>query len=383
MPRPENFASYLDSVTASAASRARVAKANHARVDAASRAGTLTTRNAGIGAPSHARLGTANYPETAKADHVKADRAGEGTAAGAEVAKASRADMSTASYAAVGAPTDAKVGASGHAGVGAPNDAEVSTGIHAGVPETSHAEVSTAGVAIQRDTRPAPEVSRQIDQFGPLPIRVPPSSERKARRDRRRLGAGEGRAITLRWPIAFVLAAGLAWALTAAFAQQQPANPKPVAAAPAKSAPARPPSKQQSQQAQQQQPAAPPVSTEQTLYLIRSTLLTLNDANRSGNYTVLRDLGAPDFQARNTAADLSQSFSNLRRRNFDLYGAALLAPQLTAVPALDQRGFLHLTGFFPTRPQQIDFDLLFQDVGNQWRLFGIAINTPQASTAER
>jgi hypothetical protein len=46
-----------------------------------------------------------------------------------------------------------------------------------------------------------------------------------------------------------------------------------------------------------------PVSVEQALYLIRSTLLTLNDANRSGNYTVLRDLATPDFQARNTAAD--------------------------------------------------------------------------------
>ena len=69
-----------------------------------------------------------------------------------------------------------------------------------------------------------------------------------------------------------------------------------------------------------------PVSIEQALYLIRSTLLTLNDANRSGNYTVLRDLAAPDFQARNTAADLAQIFTDLRRRNFDLYGAALLAP---------------------------------------------------------
>ncbi|MBO0716057.1 MAG: hypothetical protein J2P55_01820 [Rhizobiales bacterium] len=124
-----------------------------------------------------------------------------------------------------------------------------------------------------------------------------------------------------------------------------------------------------------------PVSTEQALYLIRSTLLTLNDANRSGNYTVLRDLAAPDFQARNTAADLSQSFSDLRRRNFDLYGAALLAPQLTAVPALDQRGFLHLAGYFPTRPQQINFDLLFANVANQWRLFGIAVATPDAAAA--
>jgi hypothetical protein len=119
-----------------------------------------------------------------------------------------------------------------------------------------------------------------------------------------------------------------------------------------------------------------PVSIEQALYLIRSTLLTLNDANRSGNYTVLRDLAAPDFQARNTAADLGQIFSDLRRRNFDLYGAALLAPQLAAAPAIDADKRLRLTGFFPTRPQQINFDLSFQVAGGQWRLFGIAIATP-------
>ena len=121
-----------------------------------------------------------------------------------------------------------------------------------------------------------------------------------------------------------------------------------------------------------------PVSIEQTLYLIRATLLTLNDANRSGNYSVLRDLAAPDFQARNTAADLSQIFADLRRRNFDLYGAALLAPQLTAAPALDADGRLRLTGFFPTRPLQISFDLTYQVAGGQWRLFGISIATPEA-----
>jgi hypothetical protein len=123
---------------------------------------------------------------------------------------------------------------------------------------------------------------------------------------------------------------------------------------------------------------SPPVSPEQALFLIRSTLLTLNDANRSGNYGVMRDLAAPDFQARNTAADLAQIFADLRRRNFDLYGVALLAPELAAAPALDAEKRLHLTGFFPTRPQQIDFDLSFEVVGGQWRLFGIAVATPEA-----
>jgi hypothetical protein len=130
------------------------------------------------------------------------------------------------------------------------------------------------------------------------------------------------------------------------------------------------------------QPQNIPVSVEQAFYLIRSTLLTLNDANRSGNYSVLRDLAAPDFQAKNSAADLAESFADLRRRKFDLFAAALVAPELTAAPALDAKGMLRLTGHFPTRPQQIDFDLLFQNAGGQWRLFGIAVATPATAAAQ-
>ena len=125
-----------------------------------------------------------------------------------------------------------------------------------------------------------------------------------------------------------------------------------------------------------------PVSVEQAFYLIRSTLLTLNDANRSGNYSVLRDLAAPDFQAKNSAADLADSFADLRRRKFDLFVAALIAPQFTAAPVLDGKGMLRLTGHFPTRPQQIDFDLLFQNAGAQWRLFGISVAPPAATAAQ-
>jgi hypothetical protein len=126
----------------------------------------------------------------------------------------------------------------------------------------------------------------------------------------------------------------------------------------------------------------PQLTIEQVLYLIRSTLLTLNDANRSGNYSVLRDLAAPDFQARNSAADLALSFTDLRRRNFDLFAAALVAPQLTEPPATDADGRLRLTGVFPTRPLQIKFDLVFQLSAGQWRLLAISVATPDAPALE-
>jgi hypothetical protein len=126
------------------------------------------------------------------------------------------------------------------------------------------------------------------------------------------------------------------------------------------------------------QPAKMPVSVEQALYLIRSTLLTLHDANRTNNYTVLRDLASPDLQAKNTAADLSQVFADLRQRKADLSGVALAAPQLTSAPSLDANGMLRLVGYFPTSPLQIDFVLLFQNVEGRWRIFALSVSTPPA-----
>jgi hypothetical protein len=125
-----------------------------------------------------------------------------------------------------------------------------------------------------------------------------------------------------------------------------------------------------------------PVSLEQALYLIRSTLLTLNDANRSGNYTVLHDLAAPSLQAKNTSADLGQIFTDLRNRHVDLYAVAVLAPRLSAAPHIENNR-LRLTGDFPTKPLLIHFDLLFENVDAQWRLFGISVATPQAAPAAR
>jgi hypothetical protein len=129
-------------------------------------------------------------------------------------------------------------------------------------------------------------------------------------------------------------------------------------------------------------PSSAAIARGQAIYLVRSTLMMLNDANRSGNYSVLRDLAAPDFQARNSAADLAQSFADLRRRNFDLFAAALLSPQFTVEPALDSNGRLRLTGFFPTSPLRISFDLTFQSVAGQWRLLAVSVATPPAPATQ-
>ena len=62
--------------------------------------------------------------------------------------------------------------------------------------------------------------------------------------------------------------------------------------------------------AQQAQPAGKPANIDRNgvLMLVRSTILALDQANKTGNYTVLRDLGAPGFQV-NTAAKLAEIFA--------------------------------------------------------------------------
>jgi hypothetical protein len=113
------------------------------------------------------------------------------------------------------------------------------------------------------------------------------------------------------------------------------------------------------------------------LILIRSTILALDQANKTGNYTVLRDLGAPGFQA-NNAARLAEIFASQRRDNLDLSGVAVIDPQLTVLPQIETNGMMRMAGFFPSVPQQVNFEMLFAPVSGQWRLFGLSVNIGQS-----
>jgi hypothetical protein len=137
-------------------------------------------------------------------------------------------------------------------------------------------------------------------------------------------------------------------------------------------------------QAQAKQPAQPPrpaqIDRNGVIILIRSTLLALDQANKTGNYTVLRDLGSPDFQA-NSAAQLAEIFAQQRHDNIDLSGVAVIDPQLTLLPQIEANGMMHMAGFFPSVPTQVNFELAYAPVGGRWRLFGLSVSMGQAAPA--
>ena len=183
----------------------------------------------------------------------------------------------------------------------------------------------------------------------------------------------------MRFITAAVAAAFLLAGTTVALAQNQPTT-KPVTK-----------SKLATQKPAAQKPAAAKSAAQQVVMpdaekivlLLRTTLITVNNAMQTGNFTVLRDMGAPGFRDANTAARRSQSFSNLASKGIDLSPTSVIAPQLSEPPRLDQqKGLLHLKGYFPGQPVQINFEMLFQAVDGRWRLFGLSVQPGPATAAQ-
>jgi hypothetical protein len=138
----------------------------------------------------------------------------------------------------------------------------------------------------------------------------------------------------------------------------------------------------EAEQAAPPSPPQPPAATalnvpppEVLLVLIRTTLDALNQAVQTGNFTVLRDLGSPIFQQANSPAQLGVIFADLRNRNIDLSPVVVVTPQITEPPSITPEQLLRLVGYFPTNPLQVQFQMLFQPVNGQWRLYGMAVNT--------
>ena len=106
----------------------------------------------------------------------------------------------------------------------------------------------------------------------------------------------------------------------------------------------------------------------------------------------MQDLGAPAFRASNNSTRLAQIFAALRQRQLDLSPVLFFTPKLIAQPQIAPNGLLRLVGYFPTTPERVNFELIYQLVNGQWRLFGIGVSTspadvtsavPQAGTGQQ
>lgn len=115
------------------------------------------------------------------------------------------------------------------------------------------------------------------------------------------------------------------------------------------------------------------VDTRHLVVLTKTTIIAVNQANQTKNYSVLHALAAPAFRDRNSPEDLEKIFAKVRESNLDLSPIVIYNPDFTNSPQITSNGLLRLKGHFPTQPLQVHFDLLFQPVGGEWRLYGISL----------
>ena len=121
--------------------------------------------------------------------------------------------------------------------------------------------------------------------------------------------------------------------------------------------------------------AAGAIDGRTSMVMIRSALIALDQANKTGNYTVLRDLGGAAFR-RNTDARLAEVFAGLRARAVDLSPVLAVDPVLTLPPRIEATGLLRVRGFVPGQPP-LAFEIAWQREDGAWKLYGIVVTASE------
>jgi len=114
--------------------------------------------------------------------------------------------------------------------------------------------------------------------------------------------------------------------------------------------------------------------------LIKQTLLTFNDANITGDYSVFRALSAKPFADEYTADKLAGIFKDFHDQAIDLAAIVEFDPVYTSDPIINADGLLQLYGYFDTRPSIVHFELDFAPEEGAWRVLSINVNVAPPDT---
>ena len=109
--------------------------------------------------------------------------------------------------------------------------------------------------------------------------------------------------------------------------------------------------------------------------LVKGSLLTLNDANVTGIYTVLHAKLSKPFRDQFPPERLSEVFRSFRDKQIDYDAIAALPPTYTLPPRVDGDGKLIVRGIFPTEPLHLKFELDFIPSDGEWKLIRVNVKT--------
>ena len=108
--------------------------------------------------------------------------------------------------------------------------------------------------------------------------------------------------------------------------------------------------------------------------LIRTTLMTFNDANMTGNYAVLAAKASKQFQSQFSADQLSTAFESFRKN--ELFFEEVVTEDYDSYEKakFDSDGALILAGVFKTGDMQVKYRLRFVQNAKIWKVLGINVD---------
>ena len=112
---------------------------------------------------------------------------------------------------------------------------------------------------------------------------------------------------------------------------------------------------------------------------IKTCLLTLNDANITGNYAVLHAKLAKPFRTQFSPDKLKEGFRSFAEKQLDLSGIILKPPVATTPTRIDDHGILQLRGHFDTQPSRVLYELAFIVSEEEWKPLSIDVKVRPAS----
>jgi hypothetical protein len=108
--------------------------------------------------------------------------------------------------------------------------------------------------------------------------------------------------------------------------------------------------------------------------LIKSILVTLNDAVASDNFTVLHAKISKPFRDQFPPEKLRTVFKDLVEKHA-VFDAVVASPVVSDEDAkIDDKGVLRLKGHFDTAPKKVKYQLGFIPSDGQWKLSGVTID---------
>ena len=107
--------------------------------------------------------------------------------------------------------------------------------------------------------------------------------------------------------------------------------------------------------------------------LVKTTLLTFNDANVTGNYEVFHAKLSKPFREQYPVERLARRFQEFNKQHVDFDVIAALKPSYDPAPKVDDDGRLLVKGHFPTEPLRVNFDLAFIPSNSEWKLISINV----------